>query len=243
MIHGFTRRRALGLFGAGALAGFAAPAWGADARRIAPPSGKMLFRHITHQPLGGGAEIIATRDYEIAFTPLEQGYRVEGGQVASGIEAPPELAALSEIWLTMVNTGMFPFSIDAEGVIVPGSGPEPAPIPRFDEMIDASLDMLRRGGSSEEEIADANAFLRWLDQAAAQISTNVPPNLLVPPASAQRDSRTIELPGGIVGMIEVSFAGTISPETGLMQSARRDVTTLVEGTANKTADSWSLAAI
>ncbi|MBS1240121.1 MAG: hypothetical protein H6R45_827, partial [Proteobacteria bacterium] len=41
--------------------------------------------------------------------------------------------------------------------------------------------------------------------------------------------------------IETRFWGSISPQTGLMQTAERDIVTRTEETSRRTVETWSLA--
>jgi hypothetical protein len=125
-------------------------------------------------------------------------------------------------------------------LIIAGSGAAPGPVPGFGELIDASLDSLRKSGEGEATIRDAQSFFAWLQKAAAQIVTDVPLDLFVPPAQAEQTSRTIELPGGGSGTIEVRFWGRCSPETGMMAEATREVITSTEGTSQRIVNSWAM---
>jgi hypothetical protein len=145
-----------------------------------------------------------------------------------------------DLWRKQVNSSMFPFSLDAEGLIVADSGPAAGPIPGFDEMIDTGLEMLRKSGQTEAQIHDAKTFFLWLQLAAAQIVTDIPLDLFVPPPEPEQTSRAIELPGGGAGTIEVRFRGSRSPETGMMAEATREVITSTEGTSQRIVDSWAM---
>ena len=83
-------------------------------------------------------------------------------------------------------------------------------------------------------------FELWLQQAATRIGSDIPRDLFVPPSEVQKASRTIDLPGGASGTIEVSFRGTLTPETGLLREAERKVVTRSEGTSNRVFEAWSL---
>ncbi len=237
-----TRRGAIELLAAGAIGSLATPiSIARAAEAAAPPDTPMLFTDRVRRDLIGDAALITERLYELKFVPLAQGYRVEGTQISSTIDAPPELAPLAEVWRKTPQSRYFPFEIDRNGLVVPASGPAPGGALDLSEAIDTGLNLLRAGGSSEAELADAQAFFLWLQQAANQIGSDVPRDLFVPPPEMQQASRVIELPGGTSGTIEVSFLGSLCPETGLMRDAQRQIVTRVEGTSQRTVDSWALA--
>ncbi|MBO9498319.1 MAG: hypothetical protein J7483_02590 [Novosphingobium sp.] len=201
----------------------------------------MALTYRVRRPLPGEARIDTRRDYEIRFEPVGRAWRVQGRQVSSAIDGPPELAPLAEVWRKTELAGLFPFMLDEGGRVIAGSGPLPAPVPGLADAIDIALAMLRDSGSSEATIADAHQFGLWLQRAAGEIGSSLPPNLFVPPALPERASRAIELPGGGSGTIEVRFEGMLSPDTGLMCEARREVVTTVEGSAQSMVEAWSLA--
>ena len=236
-----TRRGAIGLVGAGTL-GLLFPAVRVQAagRLLSPPTEPTILRNRSRRPLGGDAALLTERNYNIRFTPLAEGFRVEGEQISSSIDGPPDLAPMFDLWRRQVNMSMFPFSLDAGGLIVAGSGPAAAPVPGLDEMIDTGIEMLRKSGQTEAQIHDAKTFFLWLQLAAAQIVTDVPPDLFVPPSEPEQTSRAIELPGGSSGTIEVRFGGSRSPETGMMAEATREVITSTEGTSQRIVDNWAL---
>ncbi len=72
--------------------------------------------------LAGGAAIVSRRSYRIAFVREGQGWRVDGAQVASEVEAPPQLAALAALEQARKDDGLFPLYLDENGLIVAQSG-------------------------------------------------------------------------------------------------------------------------
>jgi len=240
----FTRRRAIQLLTVGALAGSVlplSPARAVGASRFAPPHAPMLFKSRIRHDLGDNVALITQRTFEVRFIPVSEGYRLEGTQVAAEIDAPEDLAPLAEIWRKTPLTTLFPFSVDENGLVIPNSGPNPAAVPDLSEAIDVALDMLRKGGSSETVVDDAHSFFLWLQKAANEIGSDIPRDLMVPPAKLQQASKLIELPGGTSGTIEISFLGTTWPDTGVMREAERHIVTRVEGTSQRSSDNWSLA--
>ncbi len=243
-IPGLTRRGALELLAAGACTALiAAGARARPAGRLTPPPGPMLFRHRVLREMVGGARIVTERGFEVRFIPLEQGYRVEGAQVSSTIEAPPDLAQLAEIERKRVDTHMFPVNLDSDGFVLAGPEPDAHPIPEIDEAVDVALAMLRKGGSSEADITAAQGFLFWLQRVASAVGEDMPRRLFVPPAEPEQATRAIELPGGGGGSIETRFWGSVSPETGLMQTAEREIVTRTEETSRRSGEYWSLTLI
>jgi len=240
-----TRRGALELLAAGAVAGSLA-AGGAPARaaqgtlRLSPPDAPMLFRRRLLREMSGGNAIVVERGFELRFLPLGHGYRVEGTQVSSAVETPPVLAQIAELERKRVDSGVFPVELDPDGLVLDGASPDARPTPGLDEAVDLALARLRERGVSGAQLADANAFFLWLQQAAGTIGAEMPRELFVPPAEPQQVTRVVALPGGGSGTIETRFWGSISPQTGLMQTAERDIVTRTEETSRRTVETWSL---
>lgn len=238
MIQRLTRRGALGLLGAGMATGLVTPACAASP--LAPPQTPMLFRRSMMRDAGRGITITVTRGFEIRFVPLASGYRLEGSQVYAEVDAPEELAQIAELERNRIETTVFPVLLDARGLVLDSSGPEPRPTPELDQAVELALARFREIGADETTIADAQTFFQWLQQAGGTIGAEMPPELFVPPPEPQQVIRTIELPGGLTGTIETRFGGTVTPETGLMRTAERAIVTRVEGTSQQSLESWSL---
>lgn len=236
-----SRRGAIALLGAGALSGLALPI---DVRaedvRLSPPRTPMLFRRRVWRDLLDGNAIIAERGFEVRFLPLSDGYRVEGAQVSSTLETPPDLERLAKYERERIETGFFPLKLDSGGFVIGGDNPVPPPAFNLDKAIDVAIDILRESGSNEATIRDAQGFFLWLSKAAGTIGADMPRDLFRPPSEPQRAMRTIALPGGSSGTIEVVFQGRISPATGLMSEAERSIVTRTEGTAMTSIESWAL---
>src|SRR5512147_423311 len=67
------------------------------ARSIAPPPQPMLFARRLTRELSGGYSIVAERSFKVRFVALGDGFRIEGEQVSSSVDAPPNLAAYAKI--------------------------------------------------------------------------------------------------------------------------------------------------
>ncbi len=208
-------------------------------REISPPGAPMLFRRRLMREMAGGHAIIAERGFEVRFLAQGGGYRVEGAQISSTIEAPPVLARIAELERARIETGLFPLMLGVDGMI--RAGPEAQPLAELDEAVDLALAQIRQAIPEAPEQREASAFILRLQQAAGSIGTQMPRDLFVPPADAAPLIRAIDLPGGDSGQIEINFRGRISAASGLMVEAERIITTTVGETRRSTVENWSLA--
>lgn len=235
-----TRRGLLRAAAAGMLLPAMARRAQAGAGRISPPTGAMVFSRILRRELAGGHAVVARRDFEIRFHRLADGYRVEGDQIASSVEAPPNLEAYARLERERREEGMFPLMLDAAGLI--RSGPAGGPNAGLDRAIEIALEQVSARLAPGEALAEARSFILGLQQAAKMISSAMPGDLFVPPASARQESRRIALPGGASGQLSTEYWGRTSPDTGLLEEARRIILTETEGTRRETAEHWTLRA-
>jgi hypothetical protein len=87
------------------------------------PTGPLVLTRTLRRQLPGGAEIVSTRSYEIRVVPEGEGYRVDGTLLNAEVSAPPALAALAELERQRPDSGLFPFRLDAAGMIASEAGP------------------------------------------------------------------------------------------------------------------------
>lgn len=207
---------------------------------ITPPAKPMIFRRSLRRELAGGNAILAVREFEIRFLPMAGGFRVEGNQLLSAIDAPPSLEAFARLERERPEVGMFPLLLDDHGLI--GAGPETAPNVELGRAIELALAQVAGGLRTAGDRSDARGFLLALQQVAGSISSALPEDLFVPPETPQRASRAIALPDGTDGVLSTEFWGTISPETGLLAEARRVIVTEAGGARRETVESWTLHA-
>lgn len=211
----------------------------AATRQIAPPDGPMVFRRMLRRELAGGNAIVAQRDFELRFQSMAGGFRIEGRQVASAVEAPPSLEAFARLERERREDGMFPLLLDPGGLIL--SGPEGAPSASIESAIDLALEQVSAiEGQADRE--QARAFVLGLQQAAGTITSAMPIDLFVPPETLQHASRRIALPDGTSGSLSTEYSGTVWPETGLLREARRVIVTDTGESRRETVETWNLNA-
>jgi hypothetical protein len=99
----------------------AAPAAMAETAAFSPPEGPVTLTRTVRRALPDGKEVVATRSYELRITRDDKGpnggYRVEGRLLSADVQAPPSLEALAAIERKRSDDGLFPFRLDARGLI------------------------------------------------------------------------------------------------------------------------------
>ncbi|WP_336985293.1 hypothetical protein [Altererythrobacter aquiaggeris] len=198
----------------------------------------MNLRRSLRRDLGDGKTITITRDYEVEFTALGSGYSLSGRQVSVEIDAPPSLARFAGFEFDRDDSAAYPVNLGVSGVLMDAR--------QIDDSISLAravaeaLDVIADAGLPVDDQAQARAYISVLAQSAATANAASPPDLFVPPASANRRQDTISLPGGLKGTIAVEFSGNRAAASGLMTSAKRLIITELSGSRRTSEEHWIL---
>ncbi len=84
---------------------------------FAAPKNTMILKRVVRRTLSDGKEIIVTRSYDLHFTAINGGYRIDGQLHDVNIEAPPLLAALASLERNRRDDAIFPIFINTSGEI------------------------------------------------------------------------------------------------------------------------------
>jgi len=205
-----------------------------DAAAFRAPGEPMQLTRVLERELGDGAKVTVTRTWRVRFVAHAAGFTVEGEQIAVEVDAPPRLAALAEVERKNPHAGPFPIALDRAGLIVGEGGAGTASIPGLEEAARKYLE-----SATAERQADAMQYVRAVQQAGAAMTSRWPEDLFYPVAP-RRDQRTLPLPGGGSGAIEVSFQGTLAASGRHLATAERRIETSVNGTTRTSREAWRL---
>jgi hypothetical protein len=205
---------------------------------LAPPDTPMRFTRSLTRELSGGYSVVATRNYEIAFSRHDHGFEIKGEQVSASVDAPANLEAFARLERERIERGLFPMRIGWGGLIL--SCPDSVPSASLSKAVDLALARIAGMPGDADTREEARSFVLQLQQAAGQIANDPPANLFVPPSDSEQVTRTILLPGGEQGIVTSAFSGRISSRFGLMETAERIVTTEAEGSVRRTREQWTL---
>ncbi|ANU06783.1 hypothetical protein [Paraurantiacibacter namhicola] len=211
----------------------------APAGLFRPPMSPLCYTRALHRELGRGAHIEVSRAFSVRFSSEAAGFRLDGSQISAEVDMPPSLESLARIERERREDGIFPMQLDNAGAIIGG------PDYRADEAIGRAI------GVVEQKLATGNfdgadqqvisGMLQAAHRQSESLVATLPVDLFAPRQRATHDSRSVNLPGGSTGRIEVSFEAQVDPETGVLQSAQRRIVTRIGDSARATVESWSLA--
>lgn len=199
----------------------AAPPAPAEAPAFIPPDGPVTLTRTVRRSLPDGKEVIATRSYEVRVARDGGGYRVEGRLLSAQVDAPPSLEALAAIERKRGDVGLFPFRLDAQGLIVspaaPGDGAslEAAGI--------VARHVIAKGPLASARRREAEAVVgQIVARSSAGSGAQWPADLFRPAPGRRTTVTAIALPGGRAGTVTTAIE--VTREAGLERIERTVVT-------------------
>lgn len=229
----------------GALMPFAALAWptgvaSAGWRGAAVPTGLFVLARTLTRGLSGGAAIVVTRRWRIGFAADRNGLRVAGEQIFADVSAPPSLASLAAIESARDESGLFPMTLDHQGLIRQlGADGDGAALVRA---LDTGRALVMAMPISAADRRDADAFMARLAALSAEAVSRLPSDLLFPRAGSDTTSRELALPGGGTGSVTVRTTASACPDSGLLRASERLVLTRIEKNERSSSERWTLTA-
>lgn len=207
--------------------------------RIVPPTGGMLYRRRLERGLAGNAKFTVTREFRVWFEPVASGFHLNGVQLSAHVDAPESLASFAALEEQRVETGMFPISLDAAGLIIEGNGDLPgSEVERA--LQDAGALFPADVGRDQDEVAE---FIEALHSTGTRLTAELPRDLFAPVEDARSDSREITLPWGDSGEVTTRFEAERDPLTHLMRHANREVVTRMGDDIRHSYEGWDLLPI
>lgn len=214
----------------------AAPPVQAETAFVAP-TGPLVLTRTVIRALPDGKEVVAARRYEVRIARDGDGYRVDGRMVSAEVQAPPSLEALAAIERRRSDTGLFPFRLDAQGLIA-------APLAPGDrtalEAAGAATRQAITGGPlPPAQRREAEMVVgQIVSQGAAGAGAQWPADLFRPALGRRSASAATALPGGQSGTTVTTIAATRDSGGDRIE---RIVTTETGGTRRTTREIYTLA--
>ena len=214
-----------------------APAEAQSAQPFSPPQSGLLLSRTLVRSLPDGKTITTRRSYEVRFTRVGAGFRVDGELLDVSVDAPPSLLALADLERRRPDNGLFPIQLDASGMIA--SAREPLASPAIDRA--AALVSQRIGGSglAALDMAQAQAFVARLRSGAAR--NQWPDDVFRPAIGKRSEARKIVLPGGDEGQVVIEIEGQGAGPGGQVAAVDRVVTTELAGDQRTTRERWQIS--
>ncbi|WP_296675358.1 hypothetical protein [Novosphingobium sp.] len=199
-----------------------------------PPRSAVITRTLWRL-LSDGQAIVVTRRYDVRFVRAQDGFRLEGSLIDTAVNAPPELAALAEIERSRADHA-FPILLDRAGRIQT-DGTLAAPVSP-DTLTAHSLKVVEK---SQVPVSGRQEILRQLAGLTAMPGHSpTPAELFDPHAANHRETRTLALPGGMLGEVELSTKVEAAAGARLPSRVEKVTTTRLAGTTNVSREVWTV---
>ncbi|MFZ1743295.1 MAG: hypothetical protein WAT93_10595 [Pontixanthobacter sp.] len=234
-----SRRKAVCAIGLVLAAPFTVGVAHAQGPSLVPPGAPMRFSRKLTRELSDGKLIEVSRVFEIRFSPLGEGFRIDGQQIGVEVHVPPGLEQLAELERSRDESALFPILLGSDGTIMGLN--QPASGPQIDQAVKLALAKLDGIAADGQDTRDAAAFLRALHNSAAETTNNLPPDLFFPAAGEDFQTRSLPLPDGTIGQIKIAFVARIEESSGLLRNASRTIETSVGNSTRTSVERWQLA--
>lgn len=204
------------------------------------PQGTFTLERVLVRSLGDGERLVVIRQWAINFGPSDEaGLCITGKQSRASVDAPPALAALAKLESRRDESGMFPIQLDPAGRIIDKAGVTTLdPLP--DTVADAALDYVQSRASAANSGAVTRQFLGDLSTQGEKWLSRMPADLFFPSPRALGTAREIALPGGGTGTIELRETASADPVSGLLETYRREATTITGASTRTGSETWTL---
>ena len=210
----------------------------AEQFRFSPPSSPMVLSRTVFRELSGGQQVVVQRRFRVQFVPGGDGFILNGVPLDVSVEVPPSLARLGELERQRSDLGPFPIMVDGQGLI--RSGP-----------VNEDTNLLARKDSQQaahgliETAAMPAVRKREGEQLLSQLAIDPrtspwPIDLFVASNGERRQHRSVALPGGDQGDIEVLLKVDKLLPCGMPASFERVITTQLAGTKRVSRELWKL---
>lgn len=207
--------------------------------RFAPPTIPLMLSRTVIRELSDGQRIAVMRRYKVQFVPAGDGFLLNGELVEVQVDAPPMLASFAAMERQRADSQMFPFVLSAQGLLQPQVGhDEIAPQARA-QLTTAATGLIAgsklsaqhktEGAGLATQMANASPYSQW------------PSDLFVAIDPERHQRRTVALPGGGQGEVDVMIRVSNLLPCGMPGLVERTITTLAQGTQRVSREVWTVA--
>ncbi len=209
--------------------------------RVILPEGPLLLTRRIERSLIDGKWIKVGRRWEVAFSRQGQSIALTGRQLDCQVDAPPSLAPLSAIEKSRSTAEMWPILLNGSGLIFSaGNGVAARDV---DKAIEVAQRMIAERPIPASERSALREHLASVRRTSASLLEKLPDDLFFPVAGPMRAVRSMELPGGTVGELELSYSAMAVPDKGWLDRAERMIVTRLAGTEQIAREYWELRAV
>lgn len=209
--------------------------------RFSPPMAPMVLSRTVIRELSGGQQVLVKRRFRVQFVASADGFVLTGTPIDVSVEVPPILARLGELERQRSDSGPFPIAIDGQGMIHPVVEPGNADAIARNSSQRAAQGMIDSATMPAGRKREGGQLLAQL---AADPRTSLwPTDLFVASDGERRLHRSVALPDGSEGEIEILLrVGKLLPG-GVPTVFERVITTQLAGTRRVSREVWSLEPI
>ncbi|MEO0589911.1 MAG: hypothetical protein AAFZ11_05045 [Pseudomonadota bacterium] len=208
------------------------------ATSVTSPTAPMLLTRKLSRGLRDGKAVLVTRQWRVQFSQENRGVSVTGEQTTVSVDAPPALAELAQIEKERSTAGMFPILLSSEGVIMAAGGNTSQA--SIDAALKVAEEVMMARGVAQASAAEQRQVMAQLQAAGSSFLDQMPGDLFYPSIEPLRELRQVPLGEGVVGEFEVSWEASAQAETGLLESARREVITRIGESERRSSEDWRL---
>ena len=206
--------------------------------RFSPPTVPMVLSRTVVRELSGGQQVVVKRRFRVQFLLDGDGFMLTGAPIDVSVDVPPVLARLGELERQRSDLGPFPILVDGQGLIHPAAARNAADVRARKDGQQAAHGMINAAAMPALRKREGEQLLGQL--AIDPRSSPWPADLFVASNGERRQHRTVALPDGSQGEIEVLLkVGKLLP-CGMPASFERVITTQLAGTRRVSREVWSL---
>ena len=204
---------------------------------LLPDTPQILTRRIERSLLND-VWLTIRRSWQVHFMRDGHGIVLTGDQVSVEVDAPASLAPIAAIEESRSTAGMWPIRLGESGLIfAAGNGVRAEDL---SAAIDMAEEMIAAKPIPQAEKDVQREHLASMQKAGSNLLDRLPDDLFFPTVGPMRAVRSVELPGGMTGEFELSYAAHAVPGSGWLDWAERSIVTRLAGTEHIAREFWQL---
>lgn len=157
------------------------------------------------------------------------------------VDAPPNLAPLSQIERERSTEGMFPILLGVDGTIMAAGNTTSSG--SFESAITTATALLEEGGFSQDSVKQQALYMAQLQKAGSSLLDQLPGDLFYPSTDPFREVRALPLPDGGSGEFEFRWQASVQDDTALLKHAQREVITRIGESERRSSEEWTLTSL
>ena len=210
----------------------------APGAKFSPPTAPLMLSRTVIRELSDGNRIAVMRRYKVQFVPSGDGFLLTGELVEVRVEAPALLGKLAELERQRPDPQLFPFVLDARGVLLAEAGGTPRDPRSRTHLAGAAAQLIAGSGLPADRTAQGSNLAGQLT-AGAPFSP-WPSDLFIAVTPERRQHSKVALASGGHGDVDVLIrVGKLLP-CGLPAVVERTITTLSQGVQRVSREVWTV---